>query len=196
MYWKRYKSLPAAEKLNETYYIIGLDIGAESSAIAFYNLHENTPEPIDLSGGYGKPSIPTVMQYIAETKEWVFGEYAILNQGAGTEITLQALTRRLGHFDYLDIDGKSVSAASILGLFIKEILASVRNINPRAEIVGIVAAVPAYLNEQAHEELKRAFKQAGYEKELIALVPDRECIFTHHYRNAPPKDEKETGVQT
>ena len=190
MNWKRYKSLPAADKFNETYYIIGLDIGAESSAIAFYNLHENTPEPIDLSGGYGKPSIPTVMQYIAETKEWVFGEYAILNQGAGTEITLKSLTRRLGHFDYLDIDGKSISTASILGLFIKEMLASVRNINPRAEIVGIVAAVPAYLSEQAHEELKRAFKHAGYEKELIALVPDRECIFAHHCQGAPPKDEK------
>jgi len=190
MNWKRYKSLPPAEKLSETYYIIGLDIGAESSAIAFYNMHENTPEPIDLSGGYGKPSIPTVMQYIAETKEWVFGEYAILNQGAGTEVTLRSLTQRLGHFDYHDIGGKSISAASILGLFIKEMLASVRNINPRAEIVGIVAAVPTYLSQQAHEELIRAFKQAGYEKELIALVPDRECIFAYHYRSAPPKEEK------
>jgi len=190
MHWKRYKDLPVTEKYNETFYIIGLDIGDDSTGIAFYNLYENAPEPIDPSGGYGKPSIPTVIQYIAETKEWVFGEYAILNQGAGTEITLQSLIRRLGHFDYLDIDGKPVSVASILGFFIRELLSSVRNINPKAEIVGIVAAVQAYLSEPAREELLRAFKSAGYEKELIALIPDRECILQHHFRGAPPKDEK------
>ena len=190
MHWKRYKALPLTEKYDETYYIIGLDIGNDSTGIAFYNLYESVPEPIDPSGGYGKPSIPTVMQYIAETKEWVFGEYAILNQGAGTEITLQFLVKRLGHYDYLDIDGKAVSVATILGLYIREILASVRNINPKAEIVGIVAAVPAYLSQPAHEELVRAFKLAGYEKELIALVPDRECVLAHHFQNTSKKDEK------
>ena len=193
MHWKRYKALPVTEKYDETYYIIGLDIGNDSTGIAFYNLYENTPEPIDPSGGYGKPTIPTVMQYIAETKEWVFGEYAILNQGAGTEVTLQSLVRRLGSFDYLEIDGKSVSVVSVLGMFIRELLASVRNINPRAEIVGIVAAVSAYLSEAAHEDLLRAFKLAGYEKELIALVPDRECILAHHFQFAGPEPGPELG---
>ena len=190
MHWKRYKDLPLTEKYDETYYIIGLDIGNDSTGIAFFNLYENAPEPIDPSGGYGKPSIPTAMQYIPETKEWVFGEYAILNQGTGTEVTLQSLTQRLGHFDYLDIGGRSVSVVSVLGLFIRELLASVRNINPKAEIVGIVAAIPAYLNEQAKEELVRAFKHAGYEKELIALVPDRECVLAHHFQGTAPRDEK------
>ncbi|MCL2404406.1 MAG: DUF5716 family protein [Defluviitaleaceae bacterium] len=189
MNWKRYKDLPLTEKYDETYYIIGLDIGNDSTGIAFYNLYENAPEPIDPSGGYGKPTIPTAMQYIPETKEWVFGEYAILNQGTGTEITLQSLARRLGNSDYLDIGGKPVSVVSILGLFIRELLSSVRNINPKAEIVGIVAAIPAYLSEAAYEELLRAFKHAGYEKELIALIPDRECVLAHHFQGTP-KDEK------
>jgi len=190
MNWKTYKDLPLSEKYNETYYIIGIDIGDDSTGLAFYNLYESAPEPIDPSGGYGKPSIPTVMQYIPETKEWVFGEYAILNQSGGTEITIQSLTCRLGHFDYMDIDGKSVSVASILGIFIRELLASVRNINPKAVIVGIVTAVPAYLSEPAQDELIRAFKLAGYEKELIALVPDRECVLQHYFQDSPPKEEK------
>ena len=190
MNWKRYKDLPLSEKYNETYYIIGLDIGDDSTGLAFYNLYENAPEPIDPSGGYGKPSIPTVMQYIPETKEWVFGEYAILNQSGGTEITFKSLTRRLGHFDYMDIGGKPVSVVSILSMFIRELLASVRNINPRAEIVGIVAAVPAYFSEPAGEELTRAFKLAGYEKELIALVPDREVVLQRHFHDSMTKGEK------
>ena len=178
------------EKKDETYYVIGLDIGNDSSGIAYFNAADNAPEAIDLSGGYGKPSIPTVMQYIAETKEWVYGEYAILNRGVGTEVTLSDLIARLGSSDYIDIANKPMSVVSILALFLKEILGSVKNINPKAEIVGIVAAVPAYFSEQAQAELTRAFKAAGYERELIALVPDRECVFTHHYQRNAPREER------
>jgi len=185
MNWKHYKALSPAQKHDETHYIIGLDIGNETSGIAFYNMHERTPEPIDLSGGYGKPSVPTVMQYIAETKEWVFGEYAILNQGVGTEITLQGLIAKLGQNEYLEIDNKTMSIASIVSLFIRELLSSVRNINPRAEIVGIIAVVPDFFTSKAREELKRAIQLAGYEKELIALASNREVMLAHYYRNNP-----------
>jgi molecular chaperone DnaK (HSP70) len=190
MHWKQYRNLPAEQKRDESYYVIGLDIGNDSSGIAYYNIAENTPETIDLSGGYGRPSIPTVMQYIAETREWVYGEYAILNRGVGTEVTLNDLIQRLGSFDYIDIGHRPVSIVSILALFLKEILSSVRNINPKAEIVGIVAAVPAYFSEQAQAELTRAFKAAGYERELIALVSDRECVFAHHYQRHTPREER------
>jgi molecular chaperone DnaK (HSP70) len=130
------------------------------------------------------------MQYIAETKEWVFGEYAILNKGVGTEITLSALIERLGSYEYIDLDYKPVSVVHVLSLFIKELLSSVKNINPKAEIVGIVAAVPGYFSEQAREELQRAFKLAGYEKELLAQISDRECVFTHFYLNNKPREER------
>ena len=141
MHRNRYLALPEEQKLNEIYYIIGLDIGNDSSSIAFFNLAEKTPEVIDLSGGYGRPSIPTMMQYIAETKEWVFGEYALLNRGVGTEITLSDLITRLGSHEYVDLDHKPISVVNLLGLFIKEIIGHVKNINPKAEIAGIVAAV-------------------------------------------------------
>jgi molecular chaperone DnaK (HSP70) len=187
MNWKKFKTLPDEQKKNEAYYVIGLDVGNDSSAIAFYNFAENTAETIDLSGGYGKPSIPTVLQYIPETKEWVFGEYAILNGGVGT--IFSSLLARMGQFDYLDIDGRSLSVAAVFALFLKEILSGVKSINPKAEIVGIVASVPAYFSVQAHGEFTRVFKLAGYEKELIALVPDRECVLAHHYRTPPEKHE-------
>ncbi|MCL2361307.1 MAG: DUF5716 family protein [Defluviitaleaceae bacterium] len=190
MHWKTYRDLPPEKKHDETYYIIGLDIGNESTGIAFYNLNENAPEVIDLSGGYGKPSIPTVIQYIPETKEWVFGEYAILNQGAGTEITLSNLLSSLGHREYYEVDGKTIRHTSILALFIKEVIGNVRNINPKAEIVGIIAAIPDRLSNEAQLELRQAFQLAGYEKELLALVPSRECVLAHHYRNCHPAEGK------
>jgi len=178
MNFKKYKALPLSEKKSESCYVIGLDIGNDSSAIAFYNFADSAAESIDLSGGYGKPSVPTVMQYIPETTEWVFGEYALLNSGVGT--LYSGLLSKMGQFQHLDVNGRSVSVAGVFALFIKEILAGVKNINPKAEIVGIVASVPAYFSDAAREEFTRAFKLAGYEKELIALVPDRECVLAHH----------------
>ncbi|MCL2357760.1 MAG: DUF5716 family protein [Defluviitaleaceae bacterium] len=127
------------------------------------------------------------MQYVPESKEWVFGEYAVMNRGAGT--TFSSLLRRMGHFDYLDVGGRSVSVAGVFALFLKEILSSVKSINPKAEIVGIVASIPAYFTNDAREEFTRAFKSAGFEKELIALAPDRECVFAHHYRTPPKTSE-------
>ena len=190
MNWKRFKALPEKIKREEIYYIIGLDIGNDSTGIAFYNMAEAEPEIIDLSGGYGRPTIPTVMQYIIETKEWVFGEYAILNRGIGREVTLLDLVERLGSSEYIDIDKGPVSLVNLLGLYIKELLSSVKNINPKAEIAGIVASVPSYFSTQAREELVRAFKNAGYERELIALISDRECVFSYHYRDREPENEK------
>jgi len=190
MNWKRYKGLSKEEKRDEIYYIIGLDIGNDSSGIAFYNLVENEPEMIDLSGGYGRPTIPTVMQYIAESKEWVFGEYAILNRGMGREITLSALFERLGRSEYVDIDNRPMSVVSLLGMYIRELLSNVKLINPKAEIAGIVASVPSYFSETARNEFVRAIKSAGYEKELIGLVSDRECVFAHHFRTSGSRAER------
>ncbi|MCL2386727.1 MAG: DUF5716 family protein [Defluviitaleaceae bacterium] len=188
MNWKRYKNLSPTEKYNETNYIIGLDVGNDSSAIAFYNLADGVAEGIDLSGGYGKQSIPTAMQYVAESKEWVFGEYAVLGGGAGT--VFPNLFELMGQGGHVDVDGRSVRVASVFALFIKELLGNVKNINPKAEIVGIVASVPAYFSAAAYEEFTQVFKIAGYEKELIALVPDRECVLARHYQTVKDVTER------
>ncbi|MCL2422171.1 MAG: DUF5716 family protein [Defluviitaleaceae bacterium] len=194
MNWKQYKTLPPKQKRDESYYIIGLDIGNDSSAIAFYNMAEDEPEIIDLSGGYGRPTIPTIMQYIVDTKEWVFGEYAILNRGIGREVTLKDLVERLGHSEYVDIDSRPMSIVSLLSMYIKALLANVKNINPKAEIAGIVASVPSYFSKQTKEELIRAFKIAGYEKELISLIADRECAFAYHYKKGLPQSTVQRTV--
>ena len=188
MDWKDFRALEPKEKRDEAYYLIGIDVGNDSSAIAFFNMSTNAPETIDLSGGYGKPSIPTAVQYIADTKEWVFGEYAILNQSSGEVFT--SLMGRMGNFEHVSIDGKPMRVAHILGLFVKELLGSVRNINPKAVIAGIIANVPTYFSEEAGEEFKEVFDSAGYREELIALVPDRECILARHYRVLPGKEER------
>ncbi len=181
MNWKKFKNKFIHEKQDEACFIIGIDLGNATSAIAFYDVNNNTPEIIDISGGYGKPTVPTVMQYINDTKEWVFGEYALLNRSEGRDITLSSLMEKLGRKEYVEIDRRPVSVASILGMYLKELLGNVNSINPKAEIVGIIVSIPSYLGEDAKDELLTAFKLSGYEKEVINLVSDRECIFSRYY---------------
>ena len=187
MNFRKFRNLSASEKRDETYYLIGLDIGNNSTAIAYFNAASEQPESIDLSGGYGKPSIPTVVQYIPETKEWVIGEYAILNQGAG--IVFSDLLKRMGNNEYVELGGRLVSLAGVFAVFIKEVLLNIKNINPKAEIVGIVCTVPAYFSEAQTTELKRVFQLAGYEKELMGFVSDRECVLAEYLHVRETADE-------
>ena len=186
MNWKKYKALSKKEKTSEAYYIVGMDIGNDSTTLAIFNFFEDEPEVIDLSGGYGRPSIPTVIQYIIDTKEWVFGEYAILNRSMYREVTVTNLLSRLGYSEYVDIDKKPYSIVALTAMFIREVLSNIKNINPNAEIAGIIAVAPSYFSESALNELEQAFKKAGYESELIKISTDRECIFTGRFRNEPP----------
>ncbi len=173
----------------ENYFILGLDIGSATSAIAYFDLNQSAPEIIDISGGYGKPSVPTVMQYVADTKEWVFGEYAMANRSGSKDITILSLVQKLGLGEYVDVSGKPVSVTSILGLYIKELVGNCKNINPKAEIAGIAVSVPAYLGKEAEAELSAVLKSAGYEKPLLGFLDDRECVLNRFYFDRAIKKE-------
>lgn len=160
---------------DETKFIIGLDLGNSDSSLSFYDFNANRVEQLDISGGYGKASMPTVVQYIKDTDEWVFGEYALMNKPLSNSITFDNLISGLGKKNCYTINKKVISHSFILSLFIKEILGAVKNINPNAEIVGIAVSI-AYLNKAEEVELLKAFLEAGYYEKLIGFFSQRECI--------------------
>jgi len=178
MNWKRYKDNIYGRGPDESYYILGLDLGNDSSSLAFYNMVRGAPELLDISGGYGRASMPTVLQYIPESREWIFGEYAILNND-GHEHRCGSLIEKLGTNAYFDVNFRPVATSSLLGLYLKELIGNIKNINPKAEIAGIIAAVSSYGTPEANDEIRRAFNAAGLEKKLIKPATDRECIFTY-----------------
>ena len=188
MNWKKFKTAyKDSGQIDESHFILGIDLGNDTSVISYFNASLAQPEVLDISGGYGKPSVPTVMQYIAETKEWVFGEYAVLNVSKHAMLT--SLVERLGKKEYVDIENRSVPVTNVLSQYIKELVGNIKNINPKGEIVGIIVSVPSYVSQEAKEELLLAFHNAGYEKELIDLIPDRECIFSRYYFDNQAKEE-------
>ena len=183
MSWKKYKEKFIQGESSEAYFILGVDIGNANSTVAFYDINRGIPEIIDMSGGYGKPSPPTVLQYAAETNEWIFGEYAITAELGEKDFSFKSMVERLGRGEYTDVNGKAVPLTKVLSIYLKELIGNVKNINPKAEIAGIVASVPGYLPDEARSELTEAYRLAGFDKPLIALADDRECILNRYYHD-------------
>ena len=170
-------------ELDESQFILGMDLGNSTSAICYYDVLRKLPEIIDISGGYGKANVPTALQYSPDTKEWIFGEYAVLNDGVTEDISFTNIINRLGNKTYIEIGDKLEPLAHVLSVFLKELIAGCRNINPKAEIAGIVISVPDYMSADAKDELVRAFAKIGYDKKIIDLVSQRECILAYHYHS-------------
>ncbi len=167
-------------EFDETKFIIGLDLGNSDSALSFFDFNGNRVEQLDISGGYGKSSMPTVVQYIKDTDEWVFGEYALMNKPLSNSVTFDNLISGLGKKNCYTIDKKVMSHSFILSLYIKEILGNVKNINPKAEIIGIAVSV-SHLNKDEEDELLKAFFEAGYYEKLIGFFPQGECILEKYF---------------
>lgn len=183
MSWRRFKNLLKYEKFNESQFILGIDIGDATSAICYFDANRKSTEIIDMSGGYGKATKPTVVQYLNESKEWVFGEYAILNQGIYGETMFTNLIQKLENKEYIKINDKSSSVVYVLSLYIMELIHSCKNINPNAEIIGIVVSVPNYIAKETKAELSEAFENAGFKNNIIDFTPQSECILAYHYYN-------------
>jgi len=174
MDWKKYRDYFAHNKIDEEYFLLGIDLGSSSSAIAYFDTIRKNGEVVDISGGYGKASAPTMMQHVAETDELIFGEYAILNAN-GTDALMTDFVARLGSGDNTDM------AAA----YLTELISNCRSINPKAQIAGIVAAAPDFIGASAKNAIVDVFKKAGYEKALIALVDEREAYLSHFLYNQP-----------
>jgi molecular chaperone DnaK (HSP70) len=182
MNWKRYKEHFAENRMDEDFFVLGVDLGDSTSAIAYFDALRGLAEVMDISGGYGKPSPPTALQYIANTKEWIFGEYAILNAN-GTDVLLTEFVGKLGPAVYLDTGEGSRSITEVVAIYLRELIANCRNINHKATVAGIVGVVPDFISSEAQGALSAAFGRARYERVLIDLIEERQALLAYCYHN-------------
>ena len=189
MAWQEYRERFKTQPMAESHFVLGIDLGNAMSSIAYFDALRQSAEVIDMSGGYGKAAVPTVLQFAPDTGEWIFGEYAMLNQGLGREQTFTALMEQLGHGADAEVNGHPISTTQMLGLYCKELVAACKNLNPKAEIAGIAAAMPSYMNDAAQANLREAFREAGLADDIIAFLPGREGIFRQYYYGRTPAEE-------
>jgi len=180
-HWTKYREHFAKNKIDEDHFVLGIDLGAATSAIAYFDPIRRNVEALDISGGYGKPSAPTAIQFDADgsTDEWIFGEYAILNAG-GTGTLLTDFVSTLGE-NAASIGIKS--PVDICATYIKELVATCRAINPKAQIAGIVTTTPDFVSAAAKTAMAAAFRNAGLDAVLIDIVEEREALLAHFLHN-------------
>ena len=132
--------------INENKFIIGIDLGNLTSTISYFDFNQMDIEVVDISGGYGKVSVPTVVSYNIDTEDWIFGEYAILSKGFGNELIIENIIDNLGKGLTYTINDKNISLTLVLSKFILFLIENIKNINPNANIEGIVLSTSSYTN--------------------------------------------------
>ncbi|MCL2171035.1 MAG: hypothetical protein FWB71_02680, partial [Defluviitaleaceae bacterium] len=180
MSWKRFREGFRAEAADESHFVLGIDLGSATSSIAYFDTNSGSAEIIDISGGYGKTSVPSALQYAAEGREWIFGEYAILNAN-GTDALLRRFMEKLGGRGYLDVGNRPMPVVEIVSVFLRELVNSTRAINPKARIAGIICAIPSYYPAEARADIEAIFRQSGLAASLIESVSDRECALAQYF---------------
>ncbi len=164
--------------INENNFIIGIDLGNLTSTVSYFDFNQMGIDVVDISGGYGKVSVPTVVSYNIDTEDWVFGEYAILNKGFGNDIIIENIIENLGKGIMYTVKGKSISLTLVLSKFILFLIENIKNINPNANIEGIVLSTSSYTSS---DDIKEAFKLAGIEHLLLKISNDKECILKSYF---------------
>lgn len=169
--------------MNENNFIIGIDLGNLTSCISYYDFNQKSLDIVDASGGYGKFNIPTIVSYNTDSKDWVFGEYALLNKGFSNDIIFENIIENLGK-DYKYIfNDEQFELCYILSKFLLFLLENIKNINPNAKIIGIVLSVSSYISKKSIDEIIKSFELANLKNQLIKIVDEKECILKEFFFN-------------
>lgn len=171
----------------ENDFIIGLDLGNLTTTLSYFNFNQKSLDLVDISGGYGKVSVPTIASYNNLSGDWIFGEYALLNKDIDDNIAVDNMVENLGKNVHYNINYNSVSLVFILSKFLIFLIDSIKNINPNAELKGIVLSTNCD-NSEVKSDIKKAFKLAHMENLLLNIADDNSCILKNFfYKNGMKK---------
>ena len=173
--WEAYrKQIEETGKCPEDWYILGIDLGTTNSVISYWDNSGGRPEAIDVSNGFGKIPLPSVVQYRKEDDhdEWVIGEEAYRSMKIYPETTVRSIKRQMGTNSTINLGGKDYLPEEISAKILAELVSHAQNLNPKAEIAGLVVSVPYDFDDAAQKATMRACEIAGLADKLICLIKE------------------------
>ncbi len=197
MNWEEYKrSIEEKGSLPEEWYILGIDLGTTNSIISYWDNTGKRCEPIDISNGFGKVPLPSVVQYRKDEDEpsggeWVIGEEAYRSIKIYPETTVRSIKRKMGTNETIIIDGKAYLPEDISAKILCELVEHCQGLNPKAEIAGLVVSVPYDFDDAAKKATMRACEIAGLSDNLICLIEEpKAAALAYNFRHQLSDGEK------
>ena len=195
MKWTEYKKqIEENKSLSEDYYILGIDLGTTNSIISYWDMINEKPEPIDISNGFGKIPMPSVVQYRKDEEgqgEWVIGEEAFRSMKIYPESTIRSIKRKMGTNETVELDGKKYLPEEISAKILIELIEHCKSLNPKAEIAGLVVSVPYDFDDAAKKATMKACEIAGISEKLICLIEEpKAAALAYNFRHQLSQDEK------
>jgi len=195
MTWEDYKRQieSRGRGLPEEWYVLGIDLGTTNSVVSFWDCHNNRPEPVDISNGFGKIPMPSVVQYRHEDggSEWIVGEEAYRSMKIYPESTIRSVKRKMGTDKKIVINNTEYLPEEISAKILSELATHISGMNPKAEIIGAVVSVPYDFDDAAKKATVRACELAGFSDMLICLMEEpKAAALAYNFRRQLMKDEK------
>ncbi|MDR0272431.1 MAG: DUF5716 family protein [Clostridiales bacterium] len=175
MNWEAYRKEIEETKFSEDWYILGIDLGTTNSVISYWDNGNRRPEAIDVSNGFGKIPLPSVVQFRDDgesDEEWVIGEEAYRSMKIYPETTVRSIKRSMGTNETVKLGKKDYLPEEISAKILAELVSHAQNLNPKAEIAGLVVSVPYDFDDAAQKATIRACELAGISDKLICLIKE------------------------
>ena len=188
MNWEHYKGMIKENGcLDEDCYILGIDLGTTNSVISYWNSKMKRPEPIDVSNGFGKVPLPSVVQFRDDEDgagEWVIGEEALHTVKMYPKTTIQSIKRLMGTRDKVMIGHDAYTPEEISGILLKHLIGHVSSMNPKMQLAGVVVSVPYDFDDAAKKATVKACHLAGLADSLICLIEEpKAAALAYNFRH-------------
>ena len=194
MNWETYRNqIAETGTYPEDWYILGIDLGTTNSVISYWDNQNARPEAIDISNGFGKIPLPSVVQYRPDDDhdEWVIGEEAYRSMKIYPETTIRSIKRKMGTNETVRLGGKDYLPEEISAKILQELVGHAQSMNPKAEIAGLVVSVPYDFDDAAQKATVRACEMAGLKDNLICLIKEpNAAALEYNFRRQLEQDER------
>jgi len=194
MNWETYRNqIAKTNTYPEDWYVLGIDLGTTNSVISYWDNNQSRPEAIDISNGFGKIPLPSVVQYRPDDDhdEWVIGEEAYRSMKIYPETTVRSIKRKMGTNETTTLGGKAYLPEELSAKVLQELVAHAQSLNPKAEIAGLVVSVPYDFDDAAQKATIRACEIAGLKDKLICLIKEpNAAALAYNFRQQLKQDER------
>ncbi len=193
MDWNYYKNKIENEKIySENWFVIGIDLGTTNTVASYWSAVDKKAVTIDMSDGFGKAPMPSVVQYRNDCgEEWVIGEEAYNTLKIYEDTTIRSIKRKMGTNEKIKLGDKEYLPEELTARIIKKVIKSCFKINPNAEIAGVVITIPYAFDDSAKRATLKACEIAGIKENVLSLIEEpKAATLSYSLRHNLYKDEK------